>query len=43
MVRLDPFYLISRVDALARLVPSGVRLVQLRLKDLAAAGTVWRI
>jgi thiamine-phosphate pyrophosphorylase len=37
MVRLDPFYLItSHVDALAQLVPLGVRLVQLRLKDLAA-------
>lgn len=34
MMRLDPFYLIvGHVDLLARLVPLGVRLVQLRLKD----------
>lgn len=37
MMRLDPFYLIAgHVDLLARLVPLGVRLVQLRLKDLTA-------
>jgi len=35
MIRLDPFYLIvSDVTQLATLVPLGVRLVQLRLKDL---------
>lgn len=34
MTRLDPFYLIvGDVAELARLVPLGVRLVQLRLKD----------
>lgn len=34
MMRLDSFYLIvGHVDLLARLVPLGVRLVQLRLKD----------
>lgn len=34
MARLDPFYLITgHVDHLAALVPLGVRLVQLRLKD----------
>ncbi|EIE51321.1 thiamine-phosphate pyrophosphorylase [Salipiger aestuarii] len=36
-MRLDPFYLIvSDADALERLVPLGVRLVQLRLKDAGA-------
>jgi thiamine-phosphate pyrophosphorylase len=35
MIRLDPFYLIvSDVAQLTTLVPLGVRLVQLRLKDL---------
>lgn len=38
MTRLDPFYLIvGDVTELARLVPLGVRLVQLRLKDRAEA------
>lgn len=37
-MRLDPFYLIvGHVDLLARLVPLGVRLVQLRLKDQPTA------
>jgi thiamine-phosphate pyrophosphorylase len=36
--RLDPFYLIvGDVDLLARLVPLGVKLVQLRLKDRSEA------
>mgnify|MGYP005989073027 CR=1 FL=1 len=36
-MRLDPFYLIvSDADALERLVPLGVRLVQLRIKDAGA-------
>lgn len=36
MMRIDPFYLIvSDVAALERLVPLGVRLVQLRVKDRA--------
>jgi thiamine-phosphate pyrophosphorylase len=35
MMRIDPFYLIvGNVDLLARLVPLGVRLVQLRAKDV---------
>lgn len=39
-MRLDPFYLIvGDVDFLARLVPLGVRLVQLRLKGRDAAET----
>lgn len=39
-MRLDPFYLIlPDVDFIARLLPSGVRLVQLRLKDRDAAET----
>lgn len=34
MTRLDPFYLIiDRADWLPRLLPQGVRLVQLRIKD----------
>ncbi len=34
MTRLDPFYLIiDRADWLTRLLPQGVRLVQLRIKD----------
>lgn len=34
-MRLDPFYLIvGSADLLARLLPAGVRLVQLRAKDL---------
>lgn len=38
MARLDPFYLITgHVDRLAALLPLGVRLVQLRLKDLPEA------
>lgn len=36
-MKLDPFYLIvSDADALERLVPLGVRLVQLRIKDAGA-------
>jgi len=34
MIRLDPFYLIvDRADWLPRLLPQGLRLVQLRIKD----------
>lgn len=37
-MRLDPFYLITgHVDRLTALLPLGVRLVQLRLKDLPEA------
>ncbi|MEC8669225.1 MAG: thiamine phosphate synthase [Pseudomonadota bacterium] len=37
-MRLDPFYLIvSDISALERLVPLGVRLVQLRIKDRSEA------
>ena len=37
MMRLDPFYLIiDRADWLPRLLPQGLRLVQLRIKDQPA-------
>jgi thiamine-phosphate pyrophosphorylase len=38
-VKLDPFYLIvDNADWIARLVPLGVKLVQLRVKDVDEAG-----